>query len=86
MATHSSILAWRISWTEEPGWLQSQGHKESNRTERLILSLSHTTLEMCTQMYQHQVGTKEEKYLISSVNATCKLIVLDILTAKTEYQ
>ena len=25
MATHSSILAWRISWTEEPGWLQSTG-------------------------------------------------------------
>ena len=21
MATHSSILAWRMSWTEEPGWL-----------------------------------------------------------------
>ena len=25
MATHSSILAWRISWTEEPGGLQSLG-------------------------------------------------------------
>ena len=25
MATHSSILAWRISWTEEPGGLQSTG-------------------------------------------------------------
>ena len=25
MATHSSILAWRISWTEEPGSLQSRG-------------------------------------------------------------
>ena len=25
MATHSSILAWRIPWTEEPGWLQSVG-------------------------------------------------------------
>ena len=25
MATHSSILAWRISWTEEPGRLQSTG-------------------------------------------------------------
>ena len=25
MATHSSILAWRISWTEEPGQLQSMG-------------------------------------------------------------
>ena len=25
MATHSSILAWRIPWTEEPGMLQSMG-------------------------------------------------------------
>ena len=25
MTTHSSILAWRIPWTEEPGWLQSVG-------------------------------------------------------------
>ena len=25
MATHSSILAWRIPWAEEPGWLQSIG-------------------------------------------------------------
>ena len=28
MATHSSILAWRIPWTEELGGLQSTGHKE----------------------------------------------------------
>ena len=27
MATHSSILAWEIPWTEEPGGLQSVGHK-----------------------------------------------------------
>ena len=27
MATHSSILAWRIPWTEEPGGLQSMGRK-----------------------------------------------------------
>ena len=33
MATHSSILAWRIPWTEEPGGLQSVGHKESDTTE-----------------------------------------------------
>ena len=25
MATHSSILAWRVPWTEEPGGLQSKG-------------------------------------------------------------
>ena len=37
MATHSSILAWRIPWTEEPGRLQSpQGHKELHATEQLI--------------------------------------------------
>ena len=34
MATHSSILAWRISWTEEPGGLYSpRGSKESDMTE-----------------------------------------------------
>ena len=27
MATHSSILTWRIPWTEEPGGLQSMGSK-----------------------------------------------------------
>ena len=37
MAIHSSILAWRIPWTEEPGGLQSVGHKESDTTERLTL-------------------------------------------------
>ena len=34
MATQSSILAWEIPWTEEPGGLQSTGRKESDRTER----------------------------------------------------
>jgi len=33
MATHSNILAWKILWTEEPGRLQSMGHKESDMTE-----------------------------------------------------
>ena len=32
LATHSSVLAWRIPWTEEPGGLQSLGVTES-RTE-----------------------------------------------------
>ena len=33
MANHSSILAWRFPWTEEPGGLQSMGLKESDTTE-----------------------------------------------------
>ena len=39
MATYSSALAWRIPWIEEPGELQSMGHKESDTTECLTLSL-----------------------------------------------
>ena len=35
MATQSSILAWRIPWTEEPGGLQSMGLQESDTTEGL---------------------------------------------------
>ena len=37
MARHSSTLAWKIPWTEEPGGLRSMGHKESTR---LATSLS----------------------------------------------
>ena len=40
MATHSSILAWRIPWTEEPGRLQFMGHKELDTTEQI--SLTHS--------------------------------------------
>ena len=35
MATHSSILAWKIPWMEEPGRLQSMGSQRVNTTERL---------------------------------------------------
>ena len=33
VATHSSTLAWRIPWTEEPGGLHSMGWKELDTTE-----------------------------------------------------
>ena len=39
MATHSSLLAWRIPWTEEPGGCSPWGRKESDTTERLSFSL-----------------------------------------------
>ena len=40
MAPHSSTLAWKIPWTEEPGRLQSMGRKESDTTERLHFHFS----------------------------------------------
>jgi len=39
MATHSSILAWRIPWTEEPGGPQSMG---SQRVRRDLATNTHT--------------------------------------------
>ena len=33
MATHSSALAWRIPWIEEPGGLLSRGPRQSDTTE-----------------------------------------------------
>ena len=56
MATYSSILAWKIPWTVEPGRLQSIGHKESDTTERLhfhfhvtyLKSIQRATLENTT--------------------------------------
>ena len=35
MTIHSSILAWKISWIEEPGGLQSMDSQESDKTEQL---------------------------------------------------
>ena len=46
MATHSSILAWRIPWTEEPGGYSPWGHKESDPTKQLTLTHSLTRITL----------------------------------------
>ena len=46
MATHSSILAWRIPWTEEPAEPQSIGSKDSEMTEKMFKKM--TFLLTCT--------------------------------------
>src|SRR5574337_435874 len=40
MAPHSSTLAWKIPWTEEPGGLQSMGSLESDTTKRIHFHFS----------------------------------------------
>ena len=56
IATHSSILAWKIPWTEEPGRLKSMGHKESDRTKRLstvLIFLGETVLKTVMKIWKH---------------------------------
>ena len=62
MATHSSILAWRTPWTEEPGGLQSIGSQESDKTERLNHhqwgkeAMSTEQSAFCLLFYNSQFG------------------------------
>ena len=59
MATHFSILAWRISWTEEPGGLYSPwGLKELDMTERLTHTHTHTH----THTYTHTHYSELRKF------------------------
>ena len=46
MATHSSILAWKIPWTEEPGGLQSMGSQSQDTTERLHFTSLQTVCSL----------------------------------------
>ena len=66
MATHSSILAWRIPWTEKPSGNSPQGHKESEVTERtykhIINSLLCSTLQFASCLHAHDYFPK---YLVS---------------------
>ena len=55
MATHSSILAWRIPWTEEPGGLQSTGSQRVRHDWTTSLSLyKHYDCVENSKEYQKQ--------------------------------
>ena len=52
MASCSSVPAWRIPWTEEPGGLQSRGRKEwdtAKRTHTVLIEALYTTAKMWKQ-------------------------------------
>ena len=53
MATHSSVLAWKIPWTEEPGRLQSRGSQRvgHNRSD-LAHTHTHTHTHTHAPIYQ----------------------------------
>ena len=55
MATHSSILAWKIPQTEEPGELQSKGSQKSHMTEHMCArARAHTHTHTHTQHFRER--------------------------------
>ena len=69
MATHSSILAWRIPWTEEPGGLQSMG---SQRVKNDLVS-KHTCWYTEIQLVSHTAVTTSNVAKFTSVLIICLL-------------
>ena len=75
MATHSSILAWGIPWTEEPGGLQSMGSQRAGHNSR---DLAHTQTRrqwrteepgmlqfMGLPRVGHDLATEEQQHVIT---------------------
>ena len=60
IATYSSILAWEIPWTEDPGGLQSVGSQEPDMTERQSTHIhAHAYMHTHTQMFHASFGLNE---------------------------
>ena len=75
MATHSSILAWRIPWTEEPVGLESMGHKESDTTKWLTFSIKdhefiplHCTIHLSSAAFCHRYICFLWQWLLFQIN------------------
>ena len=73
MATHSSILAWRIPWTEEPGRLQSTGSQRVGRLSnftfifgriKIVMSGGHLELIDAMNILVSIISTSLEKTLM----------------------
>ena len=61
MVTHSSILAWRIPWTEEPGRLQSMG---SQRVRHDWATSLHFTSSLCADIFISLTEIQWKKFII----------------------
>ena len=63
MATHSSIHAWRIAWTEKPGWLQSLGSKRIRHNVAMKWQQQNSWLTMLRYFQVDSKGTQPYIYM-----------------------
>ena len=72
MATHSSIFAWRIPWTEEPGGLQSTGSQRVGHdwATSLSLSLSRQRWPIKSQVWGRKMKTTSSHLWVSEPPST----------------
>ena len=66
MATHSSILAWEIPWTEQPGGLQSMGLQSQTRLRDWhTLLRSHVSVASCN-LVSHGRAQKPQQFQVAN--------------------
>ena len=76
MATHSSIIAWRIPWTEEPGGLPSMGSHSQAQLKRLSSSSSKLLInELLYQIILWNVSQAESSVLFQTITRHQKYII-----------
>ena len=77
MATHSSILAWEIPGTEDPGSLQSRDHKELDTTNTFTFTITNkeipVSVEMVSSVSKHH-SLKFALFLVSLARVIWVLI------------
>ena len=76
MATHCSILAWRIPWTEEPGRLQSMGsqrvrHRIRTQQQQIIITESKRGLKHT--LFPMEFGNHTRTDLKKLLSSTCNM-------------
>ena len=69
MATSSSILPWRLSWTEEPGGLLSMAHKKLNTIKHAHFCKNHVYILLkhpnyCPSLLFHSASASQEFFMV----------------------
>ena len=83
MATHSSILAWRIPWTEEPGaGYRPRGHKELDMTEQLHFHFHFRFLRGLGESFKIRLSLYS--HILTEVVFTLKLLA-SYLTVRSAF-
>ena len=86
MATRSRTLAWRIPWTEEPGGLQSTGHRKSDTSEATEHTGARTRVESTEAHVSRCTARKNVKHLFMPVPATSFLFPTLLLIVTIQLQ
>ena len=77
MATHSSILAWKIPWLEEPGGLLSMGLQKIGHDWAPELAWAHACVHACSYTHTHILAEVYRNFCFSTSTPSCLILFQD---------